>query len=153
MANSGTIRSTATGNSFRTPNANCKSRRTIYVATCRLCNLQYTGQSVVKLSQRISGHRTHIFDESFPDEGDEATLAEHLSVDHGCNPLSANTFNSNYSFTVVELGSRDMVEAERRWTNKLLTLRPFGLNKDKPGGVAASMSSLCRRSLGFVSQR
>ena len=108
--------------------------------TCKLCKLQYTGQTVCRLSDRITGHRGHISDGSFSENSDEATLAEHLSVALGLAPLSEEVFNASYSFTVVELGSKDMNEAERRWANKLVTLKPFGLNKLHPGGAAASMS-------------
>ena len=152
MANAAVVRSTATGKVYRTPSANCKSRRFIYVATCKACNLQYTGQSVGLFSVRISGHRTHIFDDSFADDTDEATLAEHLTVHHGFQRSKA-TFNSTYSFIIVELGPRDMNEAERRWIDTLITLRPFGLNKVKPGGVSSSLSSCYSRSLGVLSQR
>ena len=42
---------------------------------------------------------------------------------------------------MVELGPRDIDAAEQRWADKLLTLVPFGLNKEKPGGVVDSVTS------------
>ena len=94
-------------------------------------------------------------DEVFLDESDEASLAEHLIVDHGLSVPSSRTkdFNSSYQFTVLEIAPRDIVGAERRWTDKILTHRPFGLNKEKPGGVADSVTSMCRRSLGLIARR
>ena len=32
-----------------------------------------------------------------------------------------------------------------------MTLRPFGLNEEKPGGVSSSTSSMCRRSMDLQS--
>ena len=63
---------------------------------------------------------------------------------------SVDLFNSNYSFTVLEVSPRNLDQAEQKWTNKLMTLQPFGLNKEKPGGVLSSISSMCKRSLGLI---
>ncbi len=155
MSGSASIVSTTTGKCFKTPNANCKTRNLTYCATCQLqqCSKQYTGRTVTKLSSRISKHRGHLSDTVFDDESDEATLAEHLVVDHGLVAPSSEVFNSSYLFTVLERDPQDIVKSEQRWTDKLLTLRPFGLNKEKPGGVAASVSSMCSRALGRRTQR
>lgn len=167
--NSSVVVSKTTGNVFGTPGADCKSRNLIYCATCLLCQKQYTGRTVTKLQKRICGHRSHLDDEFFDDESDEATLVEHLSVDHNFkvkprdneeslppgdgNFLSSKLFNSSYQFTVLELSPHDIDRAEQRWISKLLTMRPFGLNKEKPCGVTDSVRMMCRRSLGFMSQR
>jgi len=148
MSNSSTITSTATGKIFKTPRADCKSRNLIYCAQCRICNKQYAGKSVNKLQKRISGHRSHVGDEVFDEDSDEATLAEHLQVCH--NLTTVDHFNNNYSFTVLENSPKDLDNSEQRWVSRLLTMRPFGLNKEKPGGVTDSVSSMCRRSIGHL---
>ena len=150
MSGSNSITSKTTGRPFRTPSASCKSRNIVYCASCQLCEKQYVGQSVNRLQKRISGHRTHLRDTDF-DETDEATLAEHLKLDHNFNTLPL--FNSSYSFTVLELDPKHLDNSEQRWVSLLLTMRPFGLNKETPRGVTDSVSTMCRRSLGLIAQR
>ena len=151
MSNSESIRSSATGKSFKLPEGNCKSRNVIYCAECSLCNKQYTGKSSNKLQTRIAGHRSHVgYEDGLIIESDERTLAEHLQEIHHLH--SVDTFNSNYSFTVLELSPRNLDLAEQKWVNKLLTIEPFGLNKEKPGGVLGSFRSMVNRSLDLKIQ-
>ena len=82
---------------------------------------------------------------TFDSETDEATLAEHLHDEH--NITLVDQFNSNYSFTIIEISPRNLDIAEQKWTNRLVTMRPFGLNKEKPGGVMGSISYMSRKSL------
>ena len=103
-----------------------------------MCNIQYTGKSTTKFQSRISNHRSHVGDDCFDPNTAEATLAEHLHNDHNLN--SVDLFISNYSFTILELGPRNIDFAEIKWANRLMTMRPFGLNKEKPGGVIDSTS-------------
>ena len=99
-------------------------------------------------------NRTHVNDTEF-NESDEATLAEHLFADHNFDSGNANLFNLNYGFTVLEHSPHNLDEAEQRWVSKLVTMRPFGLNKEKPRGVIDSIRTMCRRSrsLGPITQR
>ena len=145
MSNFNVVKSTVTGRSYEVPNGNCKSRNVVYCAECFLCNKQYTGKSTTKLQTRISGHRSHVGDMTFDSETDEATLAEHLHDEH--NITLVDQFNSNYSFTIIEISPRNLDIAEQKWTNRLVTMRPFGLNKEKPGGVMGSISYMSRKSL------
>ena len=84
------------------------------------------------------------------DESDDATLAEHLKLDHDFQ--SVELFNLGFNFTVLEVGSRNLDESEQRWVSKLTTLKPFGLNKEIPRGVTDSVTTMCRKSLGSVNQ-
>ena len=150
MSNGNTITSTTTGKLFRTPSDDCKSKNLIYCAQCRVCNKQYTGKTVTRLQNRISGHRTHVGDTEF-DESDEAALVQHLVEDHNFDTI--DRFNLNFSFTVVELSPHDLDKAEQRWASRLVTMRPFGLNKEKPLGVADSVRTMSRKSLASKNQR
>ncbi len=127
----------------------------MYCAQCNLCNKQYTGKSTNKLQTRIVGHRSHVgYDSDYDDiinESDEKTLAEHLQEAHIFS--SVDQFNSKFLFTVLEVSPRNLDQSEQRWADKLMTLRPFGLNKEKPGGISSSTSSMCRRSLDLKIQR
>ena len=151
MSNRNSITSTATGKFFKTHYANCKSRNVIYCAECYLCRLQYTGKTTTFIRSRICVHRSHVGDSMFDDESDEAALAEHLQVVHKLD--SVDHFNSNYTFTILENSPKDLDASEQRWVSRLMTMRPFGLNKEKPGGVVDSITSMCKRSLDCVIQR
>ena len=98
-----TITSSATGKTFNLPEANCKSRNIVYCVQCYLCNKQYTGKCSNKLQTRIVGHRSHVgySDDNVINESDEKTLAEHLQKVH--HFVSVDQFNSNYSFTTVNV--------------------------------------------------
>ena len=108
-----------------------------------MCNIQYTGKYTTKLQSRICNHRSYVGNDCFDPDTDEAKLAKHLHNDHNLN--SVDLFNSNYSFTILELGPRNIDFAEQKWANRLMT--PFGLNKEKPGGFIGSTSYMCRRLL------
>ena len=84
------------------------------------------------------------------DDSDDATLAEHLKVEHEFH--SVELFNLGYNFTVLEIGSFNLDESEQRWVSKLTTLQPFGLNKEVPRGVADSVATMCRKSRGISNQ-
>ena len=64
-------------------------------------------------------------DDAF-DEGDDATLAEHLKLDHDFQ--SVELYNLGFNFTVLEVGPCNLDQSEQRWVSKLTTLKPFGLN-------------------------
>ena len=99
------------------------------------------------MRKRISGHRSHVGENDFEDS-DEATLARHLKEDHNFD--SVDQFNNNYSFTALEYGPRDIDVAEQRWISKMITMRPFGLNRDKPLGVSDSIQQMLKKSQNYV---
>jgi hypothetical protein len=151
MSNSSVITSSVTKKSFVAPNGNCKSKNLIYVARCKICIKQYVGRTSNKLQKRISGHRSfvsqvgHSLDEV--GDSDDAALVTHLHSDHNFVTITADSFNSNFEFSIVETDPSDLYSAERIWISRLVTMRPFGLNIEKPGGIADSMHSMARRSL------
>ena len=146
MSESNSITSSTTGKIYSTPTADCKSKNTIYCATCLHCSKQYVGKSTNKLQKRISGHRAHMNDTDFDLDNDDATLAEHLKLSHGVADF--DLFNHSYSFTVLQASPHDLDACEQRWVDRLTTLSPFGLNKEAPNGVSDSVSNMCRKSLG-----
>ena len=147
MSKKKSIESTVTGSSYKIPSANCKSKNLVYCAECLLCQKQYTGKTTNKLQQRISGHRSHVNrppDElPKPEDTDEATLAEHLNLVH--NMDSVELFNLSYSFTVLQLEPRNIDKCEQKWISQLVTLEPYGLNKEKPCGVADSILTMSKK--------
>ena len=147
MSNSNTVTSTVSGKTFKTPTANCKTRMAIYLAECKIkhCKKQYSGKTTIMVRKRVSGHRKQMGNTDIT-ETDEATLAEHLKEDHNFD--SVTDFNRHYTFTVLEHGPRDLDFAELRWINRMVTMRPFGLNKEKPLGVSDSLLTMLKKSLG-----
>ena len=138
------VTSSVTNKTFTTPSADCKSRHLIYLAHCKHCGKQYVGKTCQCLRKRVSGHRTHVGGNEFS-ESDECTLAEHLYLDH--NFYSVDEFNSSYSFTVLELFPHNLDLSEQKWINRLVTMRPFGLNKARPLGISDPLQKMLRKSL------
>ena len=148
MSHKNVVTSKTTGRTYRAPAGNCKSSNLVYCAQCKLCSKQYVGKTVNKLQCRISGHRSFVNRHGLTDnneETDDAALAEHLRRDHNFDTL--DSFNSNYTFSILELGPFDLNKAEQRWVSRLVTMRPFGLNIEKPCGVTDSIKTMSRKSL------
>jgi hypothetical protein len=148
MSHKNVVTSNTTGKSYRAPAGDCKSSNLVYCAQCKLCSKQYVGRTVNKLQCRISGHRSFVNRTVQTDnceETDEAALAEHLRKDHNFDTLDG--FNSNYTFSILELGPLDLDKTEQRWVSRLVTMRPFGLNIEKPRGVTDSIKTMSRKSL------
>ena len=148
MSHNKAVTSKTTGRTYKAPAGNCKSSNLVYCAQCKLCLKQYVGKTVTKLQCRISGHRSFVNKTTRCDsseDSDEAALAEHLHKDHNFDTI--DDFNNNYSFSILEIGPFELDMAEQRWVSRLVTMRPFGLNIEKPSGVCDSIKTMSRKSL------
>ena len=148
------VTSSATGRSYKAPPGTCKSHNLIYCALCVFCQKQYVGKTTNKLQKRISGHRTFVnkLGEMVDlDETDDAALAHHLKKDHNFDTIKH--FNVSYKFSILENNPLSLDKAEQRWVNRLVTMRPFGLNVETPGGVTDSYHAMSRKSLQNTLQR
>ena len=106
------------------------------------------------LQKRISGHRTYVNqlgNLKDLDDTDDTALAHHLKQDHNFDTIKL--FNLSYKFTILENNPHSLDKAEQRWVNRLVTMRPFGINVEKPGGVTESYQSMTRKSLQNSLQR
>ena len=56
------------------------------------------------------------------------------------------TDNVNYSFTILEFDPPDLDKAEQKWASRLVTMEPFGLNIQKPCGVADKMITMSKKA-------
>ena len=119
MSECNSITSSDTGKIYSTPSADCKTKNTIYCATCLHCLKQYVGKSTNKLQKRISGHRSHMNDLVFDSENDDASLAEHLKLSHSV--MDPELFNHSFSFTVLQVSPLDLDACEQRWVHRLNT--------------------------------
>ena len=143
-------------------NINCHSTNVVYLLTCNNCALQYVGETVCALSERLSGHTTTIRD-----------LAK--GQVHGCKRLpehfnNGNCKGSDFTVRILEkLGGngrvgpnkRDLQDGtskrlrlsrEKHWMLKLRTVFPFGMNEkvgdewahDEVTPVSTKFPKLCR---------
>jgi len=120
---------------------NCHSVNLVYLLTCNNCALQYVGETVCSLHERIYGHQNAIKD-----------LAKGLV--HGCKKLPEHFNNGtckDYTIRILENlgggfcgngrvgpGKRDpqdgdskrlRLSREKHWMLKLRTVYPFGMNE------------------------
>ena len=76
------------------------------------------------------------------EESDVAALADHLRQEHQLT--LTEEFNQNYVFTILKLDPCDLDKCEQEWVSRLVTMRPFGLNIEKPCGVSDSVLTMAK---------
>ncbi len=129
---SGKVKSTSTGRSYATlKNITCKSSNLVYLITCKVCNLQYVGQTYRTLSERFQGHFNDISNNRhWKAIGEHYNKSNHqgwkdceISVLYFCpiNPGKKNQINSR--------ATENRKCMERYWQFQLQTLSPQGLNR------------------------
>ena len=59
---------------------------------------------------------------------------------------SVELFNAMYSFTIMQIDPQDLDKSEQQWISKLVTMQPYGLNFEKPRGVADSLITMSKKS-------
>jgi hypothetical protein len=115
---------------FETTEAHCHSVNLIYLITCENCQLQYVGQTVQQLSDRMNQHRSG----KLGTTGCKV-LTEHFKS-HPCNGYSFSvqilqtlpgTGRNEYGIEDLAVKSK-RVNIEEEWMVKLRTVYPYGLN-------------------------
>ena len=74
------------------------------------------------------------------EDSDEAALADHLKTVHDLT--SSEAFNKTFIFTILEIEHRDINKSEQKWVSFLNTMTPYGLNLEKPLGLANSILTI-----------
>ena len=142
------ITSNVSKKSYNTASGNCKSKRLIYCAACKICNKQYVGKTDTMIRCRICGHRVYMQKDSAnplsADEKDDASLANHLKSQHFLSTV--DDFNDNYCFTILQIDPSNLDKCEQEWVSRLVTMTPFGLNIEKPQGVSDSLLLMSSKS-------
>ena len=102
-------------------NLNCKTKYCIYVATCKICNLSYFGQTVTEAHIRFNGHRRDFTDISLYDK---SALSQHCSEDH---PDSISL--DNFKIGIVKVCIPECLDREEdKFITKFRT-NIWGLNR------------------------
>jgi hypothetical protein len=124
----GSIESRTTGASFECmKNISCRSSNVIYCVTCKRCNMQYVGQTSLRVKDRFVHHFLDI------EKGDKLkSLGRHFSQrDHnGVNDLEISVleFIKKPPKSPAAILIRNRIET--RWIHLLRTLAPQGLNME-----------------------
>lgn len=99
-------------------NCNCNSKNLVYLITCKICGIQYVGETGGPLRERLNNHRS-----------DVKTKKQ--------TPIGIHFNSENHSFgdleiTVIDLLDTEKIyarrDAEYSWQLKLGTIYPQGLN-------------------------
>ena len=104
---------------------NCHSQNIIYLITCKGCNIQYVGETVTRLSERMNVHRTS-------KTGCEHVIEHHKSCKSTFNvqileKLPGTGYNPEGD---VDPDMRDKrLEREDYWIKTLRVIYPYGLNE------------------------
>jgi hypothetical protein len=98
-------------------NITCTTSNVIYLLSCRVCGLQYIGETMNTLKKRFYGHRSTV-NTNRPPVGQHFNLPNHSMSDMILQGIES-------------LGSRSEVvrlSREKLWMKRLLTIQPHGLN-------------------------
>ena len=112
----------------------CKSENIIYMIYCKICNIQYIGETKQRLQRRFSNHKTNIngkksgqvvhkhFEESGHGISNLRVIPIEIINKNNVNLRGLNEIQKDKAITKYRL------EREKIWISKLQTAYPFGLN-------------------------
>ena len=108
-------------------NLHCQSQNIVYLCTCLTCNVQYVGETVQQMNERMNGHRT-------AKDGCKHEITHYKEACDGYNfqyqileKLPGDGYDSSGEMDPVMLTIRKAREDE--WIKKLRTIYPYGLNE------------------------
>ena len=100
-------------------NITCTTTNVVYLITCKVCRIQYVGETKTSLKTRFYGHRSTV-----------NTAKLDTPVGHHFN-LPNHSITDMMLQGIESLGTRpDSVRASREkyWMRQLRTIKPHGLN-------------------------
>ena len=104
---------------------NCKTNNIIYLLECKICGLQYVGESINNIYERFSGHKSTI-----KGKKTNSYLVQHCN--NGTCALTDLTItileNLELSNLTKEEKNINLRKREDYWIHTLGTAYPFGLN-------------------------
>jgi len=128
-----TFKSTVTQRTFDiisndTQHLDCSCSNIIYLITCNRCKLQYVGETVQTLRNRMNGHRTAIINQN------HSHISQHFNSTCNLSDLIVQPIEiipgDGHSPEIATLRK----SRETFWMKQLRTVYPFGLN-DQCGGI------------------
>ena len=119
-----TFSGTVTGESFKINHKfNCNDKCLVYLATCKMCNKQYTGQTTDSFRSRRNNYKS----KSRKFDRNEKCMQEYL-YSHS-ESEGHNGFLEDVSIALInKTDDSDTTKREPFWMHTLKTLAPYGLN-------------------------
>ena len=116
--------STVTGESFKINHRfNCNDKCLVYLATCEICNKQYTGQTTDSFRSRWNNYKS----KSRKFDRNEKCMQEYLYSHFESE--GHNGFLEDVSITLIDkTDGSNPTKREFFWMHTLKTLAPYGLN-------------------------
>ncbi len=126
----GTITCTYTQETFTTmKNVSCRSSNLIYSITCRVCKIQYVGQTRRQLQARFSGH----FNDVLNSLKHKAVSAHYSQKPHrGTKDFQIHILEFIRKPAKSTQAGKILLKREAHWVNTLRTHAPIGLNLEDP---------------------
>ena len=126
-----TFNSTYTRRQYKIANRlDCKSCNVVYyLITCNLCNKQYVGQTLRRLCDRLTDHRSNIVTLK------DTPIAKHFTLPY--HSIANITITPIDTFSAAELSlcrgdikklRSKILQKETYWQHQIMTLEPHGIN-------------------------
>ena len=142
LDHSGTISSTSTGRIyFSKKHISCRSHNLIYCITCKVCSLQYVGQTSNHIGERFKMHFQNIksaLDSKRPNNPKKSKsksskpepIGRHFSSHnhHGTSDIIIHVLDFISAPSKSPPGQLQRDDLERKWIHRLQTISPRGLN-------------------------
>ena len=122
---SGRVTSTQTGRTYVVPDrVCCESSNLVYLLTCNICKMQYVGQTLRQIRERLREHFRYI-----ENKMDSQPLGRHFALpDHSGLNLQVQVLEYIQTPPLLERTKQLRLEREKHWIHQLRSIEPFGLN-------------------------
>ena len=116
-------------------NISCRSSNLIYAITCKVCGIQYVGQTSLRIKDRFVHHFRDI-----ALSNQDKTVGRHFSDTNHRGLLDINISVLEFIKAPPQSPKAILIRnrIERFWTHQLRTLAPLGLNMEHPKEYSSS---------------
>ena len=122
----GSIVSHKSGEKFETKTGvTCKSSNIIYCIECKECNMQYVGQTLRQMRERIGEHLGYIRRKKMKNE---VPIHFNKCDHHGEKDVQVHILDFIHSHPRSDRGKKLRLKIEFNWIHRLKTQSPWGLN-------------------------
>ena len=123
LSSTDTFKSTNTGEEFKINHEfNCNSKNVIYLLSCKVCGIQYVGQTRDRFRLRWNNYKSEARRMQLGGQVQQKELHSHfLMEDHD--------FEEDCSISIIDkTDPQNPTKREQYWITRLKTLSPIGLN-------------------------